>query len=181
MSFTKPYSRLKTPRHSKLGRLTVIAALLASAAIAVSHALRADENTDSGFKPAQTSFNGVYVVNTQILMPHLEENLRYANNTLEISARQFDPNRFFPILKHQSLTGCTLKQSAQALDTLTYLLICSGTNQTQGNASITVTGANLKGILNIRMGGKNMTFSQRMSASPKAGTATNPPPSKDNN
>ncbi len=97
-------------------------------------------------------------------MPNLEENLRYATSTTTLCISTFNPDHFFPILAHKSLAGCTLRNQTQQTSSYHYTLSCPGTNQTQGNAELTLAGTQLAGILSVRMGGKNMTFAQKIVA-----------------
>jgi hypothetical protein len=49
-------------------------------------------------------------------------------------------------------------------DTIDYTLVCDGTNGTTGTAHLHADAKHVTGILAIRMGGKNMTFSRHIQA-----------------
>lgn len=107
---------------------------------------------------------GAYHVTTEIGMPHLQENLRYStvrenrcwNNQSLASA--------FPILKHESLYGCTLSDESRHEDTVSYVLLCEGGHGTTGTARWRLSADQIRGTLDVRLGGKNMTFYQHVTA-----------------
>ena len=89
-------------------------------------------------------------------MPHLEENLRYATTREQRCLRLDDPASLFPILRHPSLEGCRLDDRDR--------LVCASPQVASGAASIETAGERITGTLQIKMGGKNMTFYQRVEA-----------------
>lgn len=103
-----------------------------------------------------------YDVTTETWLPHLEENLRYATTRERRCLSRHDRVAAFPILKHQSLQGCKLAEESRHENAILYLLSCEGGHGTTGDAGAGEIG----GTLNVRMGGKNMTFSQRVTAKP---------------
>ena len=108
--------------------------------------------------------SGRYVIKTQMIMPNLEESLRYTNSTVTKCLNGMFSGDLFPILSHQSLRGCKLIYESNDKNTYHYSLSCPGTNQTRGYAKVVNEGSTVSGVVNIRMGGKNMTFSQRVIA-----------------
>ena len=114
-------------------------------------------------------YSGMYQVNTQLIMPNLENNLRHAQtqarHCLSQDAISDHIELFFPILNHDSLSGCRLMQTRVLNNTKIALqLICKSTQVATGAATLTFKPAQIVGSLEIQMGGKNMTFSQRMQA-----------------
>jgi len=108
----------------------------------------------------------LYEVTIETVMPHLEEALRYATTR---ETRCLGPRGLFtafPILRHESLKGCTLGQERRDADSASFVLICEGGNGTTGAARWRIDGNPLTGILDVKLGGKNMTFSQRVTAKP---------------
>jgi hypothetical protein len=99
---------------------------------------------------------GAYEVTASIEMPHLEENLRYAT-TRERHCLPTDDDFafFFPILRHPSLEGCRVAR---------HLLVCANPEVASGAVRLEHAPGRLSGVLEIKMGGKNMTFAQRMEA-----------------
>lgn len=108
----------------------------------------------------------VYEITTETGMPHLEDNLRYADTREKRCLRQQDLATAFPILKHHSLQGCKLDNETRVEDTLTYLLSCEAAHGKTGTAQWQLGADQIEGRLDIRMGGKNMTFYQRVTARP---------------
>lgn len=108
----------------------------------------------------------LYEVITETGMPHLEENLRYAVTRENRCLTEEDLASAFPILKSASLADCKLRLERRYGDAASYLLVCDGKHGTTGNASWRVGAQLIVGTLNVKLGGKNMTFFQRVSAKP---------------
>lgn len=107
----------------------------------------------------------LYEITTETSMPHLEENLRY---TLERSRRclgRDDLASAFPILHHPSLTGCELRAQSHDHKMLAYLLVCDR-SATTGTAVWRLEDQVIHGTLDVKLGGKNMTFTQRVTGRP---------------
>ncbi len=98
--------------------------------------------------------------------PHLESNLRYADTREKRCLSQQDLATAFPILQHHSLQGCKLDNETRNEDTLTYLLSCEAAHGKTGTAQWNLSKDQIAGRLDVRMGGKNMTFYQRVTARP---------------
>jgi hypothetical protein len=106
----------------------------------------------------------LYEVLIETGMPHLEENLRYA---ITREARCFgldDLSTIFPILNHPSLADCRLQHASDQDDTISYRLMCSADHGTTGNAIWRIGPQLVRGALDVKLGGKNMTFYQRVTA-----------------
>jgi hypothetical protein len=107
-----------------------------------------------------------YEVTTETGMPHLEENLRYATTREKVCLTHQSLTAAFPILAHPALRGCSLRDASRQADTLSYNLVCAGGHGTTGQAVWHMEAARITGTLNIKLGGKNMTFYQRVTAVP---------------
>ncbi len=107
---------------------------------------------------------GTYEITAQIVMPNLEENLRYATTRERRCLRSHELSSVFPVLHHQSLKGCELGNESRHGDTIRYLLVCQSPQVATGAARLQAGPGRITGILEIKMGGKNMTFSQRIEA-----------------
>jgi len=103
----------------------------------------------------------LYDVVIETGMPNLEDNLRYTTTREERCLSEEDLATVFPILKHPSLAGC-------ALDKVTYVLACEGNHGTTGRATWRREAKILHGTLDVKLGGKNMTLYQRVTAKPSA-------------
>jgi len=104
---------------------------------------------------------GSYNVKTEILMPHLSENLRYATTHTTQCLGPQDAFRLFPILSQTSFQGCAFVESHSA-SPLELELVCSNPTAASGQAKFVLGEAFFRANLNVKMGGKNMRFSQRV-------------------
>lgn len=107
----------------------------------------------------------LYEIRVETLMPNLEENLRYATTRESRCMSQHDLPRAFPMLAHAALKGCGLRNEQSHGTTIVYDLVCSGRADTTGSARFVIEPGKISGLLNVRLGGKNMTFTQRLSGS----------------
>jgi hypothetical protein len=108
----------------------------------------------------------LYEVITETGMPHLEENLRYAVTREERCLAHQELSSAFPILQHPSLADCTLQHESRQDDPVSYLLVCAGGHGTTGSAAWRIGAHLIRGTLNVKLGGKNMTLYQRVTARP---------------
>jgi hypothetical protein len=97
-------------------------------------------------------------------MPHLEESLRYATTRERRCLTSDEPSSLFPILQHPSLEGCRLASARRRGDTIRYRLACASPQVATGDARLDAGPGRIAGVLEIKMGGKNMTFAQRVDA-----------------
>ncbi|HKE46180.1 MAG TPA: DUF3617 family protein [Steroidobacteraceae bacterium] len=107
-----------------------------------------------------------YEVTTVTAMPHLEENLRYATTHQKrcLSQADLSSSTAFPVLTHAALSDCRLADESREADTISYVLRCDGGHGTTGSAVWRIGEAQLSGTLSVRLGGKNFTFYQRVTA-----------------
>jgi len=107
---------------------------------------------------------GAYTLAAQTLMPHLDE-MRWIVRREE---RCYDGSdalpTLFPVMRQPALTGCNLGSGARDGERLRYVLVCASERVATGSAEILPTAKGVVGTLEVRMGGKNMTFSQRVEA-----------------
>jgi hypothetical protein len=106
----------------------------------------------------------LYRLTVETGMPHLEENLRYATVDETRCLTRADLATVFPVLTHPALQDCALRLQSEDDDSVTYVLACTGSHGTTGSAHWEVGAHQLHGTLNVRLGGKNMTFYQRVTA-----------------
>jgi hypothetical protein len=105
-----------------------------------------------------------YAVTTEIGMPNLEENLRYAVQQEQVCLTRDALYHRFPILSHPALANCRLGDSAENSFGTQFPLVCDNNHGTTGSALWTTYGVRTTGTLSIRLGGKNMTLWQRVTA-----------------
>jgi hypothetical protein len=112
----------------------------------------------------------LYDVTIETGMPHLEENLRYTTTHRRSCISRKDLATVFPILNHPTLAGCTLRGESQNDDiagkdgTIKFGLSCDDRHGTTGMAVWHIDKQRIRGRLDVKLGGKNMTFSQTVTA-----------------
>lgn len=102
---------------------------------------------------------GLYALTTETLLPHLEEALRYATVQSTRCLAGDAAGSFFPLLQHQALAGCVLTASGRPD---TFELTCRNPEAATGLATFEHDPSGLRATLELKMGGKNMTLSQRV-------------------
>jgi hypothetical protein len=117
---------------------------------------------------------GTYELTVETLLPHLEENLRYATTHQRHCLGTQEATTLFPILLHQAFTGCVLAGGQTVEDRLEYSLQCSNREAASGVAHLTISPTGFNGVLEIKMGGKNMTLAQRITG-PRLGACGSEP------
>jgi len=105
---------------------------------------------------------GAYTLAAQTMMPHLDEMRLLVRH----EERCFDGSdalpSLFPVMRQPALTGCSLGLGTQDGERLRYVLVCASPRVATGSAEILPTTKGAIGKLDVRMGGKNMTFAQRV-------------------
>ena len=107
---------------------------------------------------------GRYEITAQTVMPHLDEMRRIT--AVETRCLADDATALFPVLRQPALRGCALVPAAHA-ESGRFDLQCQTALVATGSATVAVTAQHVKGDLIIKMGGKNMTFSQHVRARPQ--------------
>lgn len=108
----------------------------------------------------------LYELTTETGMPHLEANLRHALRQERRCLRRADLSRAFWMLDDVSLRDCRLLKAVEDADGAAYELQCTGGHGTSGDARWRFEGEAISGVLRVRLGGKNMTFFQRITGRP---------------
>jgi hypothetical protein len=103
-----------------------------------------------------------YDVHLETIMPHLEDNLRYADTEQTQCITRSQLHASFPILAHPALSSCRLGPERFENDSWVSDLLCSPDHGTRGTAVWQSRDDGEIGELKVRLGGKNMTFSQRL-------------------
>lgn len=104
----------------------------------------------------------LYELVTETAMPHLEENLRYATTHERRCIDTSDLSTEFPALSYPSLWDCRLVRTKGEASFAIYALHCTGGHGTTGGARWRFDRTSISGTLNVKLGGKNMTFYQRI-------------------
>ena len=106
----------------------------------------------------------LYTITTETGMPYLEENLRYATTHETACLNLNELYQRFPILKSPALADCRLGQPTEGTSGMSLPLVCANNHGTNGGVLWTTYGDRSTGTLSIRLGGKNMTLYQRVTA-----------------
>lgn len=106
----------------------------------------------------------LYEVVVQTTMPHLEENLRYTKTTSTQCLTKSALLVTFPVLAEDSFDECKLTSQAHSDTHASYRLVCPTSTGTTGTARWQFNASHFAGTLEVKLGGKNMTFHQRITA-----------------
>jgi hypothetical protein len=108
----------------------------------------------------------LYDVTTVTAMPHLEENLRYATTHEKrcLALADLSSAAAFPVLSHAALKDCKLGEESRTGEDISYVLSCDGGHGTTGGALWRIGEHQIRGTLSVKLGGKNFTFYQRVTA-----------------
>jgi hypothetical protein len=107
---------------------------------------------------------GRYDVTIETGMPHLEESLRYSTTRETRCLAHQELSSAFPVLAHPSLQGCRLGDERREGEVVSYALLCKQNSATRGHAAWHLTDNRIAGTLHVKLGGKNMTLYQRVTA-----------------
>ncbi|MEM7542968.1 MAG: hypothetical protein AAF384_15485 [Pseudomonadota bacterium] len=102
---------------------------------------------------------GHYEVESRTFMPHLDE-MRRTVSTRRVCLSD-SPDPLFSAFEHPALIGCKLGRISEDLE---FEIACAQHDGAKGKASFELSANGLQGTLNLKMGGKNMTFSQTIRA-----------------
>ena len=112
---------------------------------------------------------GIFDINSEVVLPNLEENLRFSGTKENRCVNSHGINDLFSILQHPSLAKCSLYFGKWHGEIIAYTLHCDSSSGTMGSARLHTRGNRILGVLEVKMGGKNMTFSQHITAKRIAG------------
>ena len=107
---------------------------------------------------------GLYDLTAQTVLPHLEESLRYATTRARQCLGTQEASALFPLLRHEAFAGCSLVHESFTETEAHFSLRCSNPQAATGAAHFSLQSGGFQAVLYLKMGGKNMTLSQRLSA-----------------
>ena len=114
---------------------------------------------------------GQYELTAQTVLPHLEESLRYATTRSRQCLGTQEASALFPLLRHEAFAGCSLMHESSSEGEAHFSLRCNNPQAATGAAHFALQPGGFQAVLHIKMGGKNMTLSQRLTA-PRIGECT---------
>ena len=106
---------------------------------------------------------GRYALGSQTVMPHLDA-MRNSVDHRELCVADGALERLFPVLEHPALRGCTLAYPKPEAGGTRYVLACASARVASGGLLLVTAGDTFVGDLAVKMGGKNMTFTQHVRA-----------------
>ena len=106
----------------------------------------------------------LFELHTRTAMPNLDEPLRYATVTEQRCLDLDDLSDAFWMLHNVALQDCKLVKTEQSANAAHYALVCDGGHGTSGAAQWQLDGDAISGTLEVKLGAKNMTFYQRITA-----------------
>ena len=105
---------------------------------------------------------GVYEIKAETELPNLRESLRYATTHTKQCLNKPAASSLFPVLKLVSFVGCDLVANDQKTNQNEFELVCENAQAAYGKASFEFSKNKFYAVLSVKMGGKNMRFSQRV-------------------
>jgi uncharacterized protein DUF3617 len=107
---------------------------------------------------------GEYQVTTQLELPHIED-LRSALrvDSICVTAGDAGTHGLVSLSHHNPLRKCPASNVLQNGDTLTFDIVCPGSDAAVGAARYTMRAQHFDGAIVVKMGGKNMTMVERQS------------------
>lgn len=117
-----------------------------------------------GSAVAEGAMSSLYELVVETSMPHLEESLRYTKTTSTQCLTKSELLVTFPVLAEDAFRGCRLSKQALSDTHAAYRLVCPTSTGTTGTAIWRFDASRLAGTLEVKLGGKNMTFHQRVTA-----------------
>jgi len=107
--------------------------------------------------------DGDYDIRANMVMPHLEE-MRRMTTEERVCVTRNRVSALFPVLRQPALRGCEFGYAMVRGEAVEYVLVCESARVATGSARLRRHGELIEGQLAVKMGGKNMTFSQGIRA-----------------
>ena len=102
---------------------------------------------------------GEYEIQMRLELPHLED--MGASKTAAVCLTGEPPYGLVVLSDNNPLARCPMSNVRRTGDALTFDIICEGGNQGIASANFTLGRARFAGAITMKMGGKNMTMTER--------------------
>jgi hypothetical protein len=102
---------------------------------------------------------GRYEVQMRLELPHVED--MGVSKTVNICVNETGTHGLAVLSDNNPLVRCPASNIRENGDTLTFDLVCAGHNQAVAWAKFTLNGDHFDGTFDMKMGGKNMTMTER--------------------
>jgi Protein of unknown function (DUF3617) len=106
---------------------------------------------------------GEYRVAVRIELPHLEHVAGAKVDTICVTAGDTGTHGLMALSDHNPLRQCPASNVLQSSDSLTFDIVCPGSDAAVGAARYTMQADSFDGAITVKMGGKNMTMIERQS------------------
>jgi hypothetical protein len=118
---------------------------------------------------------GEYEVQMRLELPHIED--MGVSKISSICVTGAATHGLAVLSDNNPLARCPASNVHQDGDTLTFDLVCEGNNQAIAWAKFRLAGDHFNGAIDMKMGGKNMTMTERQSGRRVGACKTGVPPS----
>jgi hypothetical protein len=102
---------------------------------------------------------GRYEVEMRLELPHVED--MGFSKTADICVNETGTHGLIVLSDNNPLVRCPASDVQGDGDTLTFDLVCEGHNQAVARAKFSLRGDRFDGVFEMKMGGKNMTMTER--------------------
>ena len=102
---------------------------------------------------------GRYEVEIRLELPHIED-MRFSK-IANICVNETGTHGLIILSDNNPLVRCPASDVQEDGDTLTFDLVCEGHNQAVARAKFSLRGDRFDGVFEMKMGGKNMTITER--------------------
>lgn len=103
---------------------------------------------------------GQYRVEVRIALPNLQNNAPPMIAEPCITAADLESGQAFSLLSDNPLRRCEMLDYEIGFGAAAYRIVCAGPNRGSAVANFKTTNNSFRGLINMNMGGKNMTMSE---------------------
>lgn len=111
--------------------------------------------------PATALEAGKYEVSVRLELPHIEDMSQTKVTKLCLGSQDQPTYGIKVLTDNNPLTKCTASNVHMDGNSLTFEIQCPGTNSAYGSAKFTLADQSFSGAIYEKMGGKNMTMTER--------------------
>lgn len=120
---------------------------------------------------------GQYEVSVRLELPHVEDMGAHKVARICVTGGDGGSHGLVVLSDNNPLALCPASDVRESGGTLTFEIVCPGANAAVGSASYALRAHDFDGVIAMKMGGKNMTMTERQSGHRAGGCeAAGPPP-----
>lgn len=118
----------------------------------------------SGFATAAAALEGgEYEVSVRLDLPHVEDTGAAKTTRICVTASDGGTHGLQALSDNNPLSRCPAAGVHESGGTLTFDIVCPGGNAAVGSAIYALRAGDFDGVIAMKMGGKNMTMTERQS------------------